>query len=75
MEIDYSILTGAVSFTQIITVLLGVAATIIAFILVKNHISTIILFLGDRGIGSNSISYMNADSDREYENDERRRGN
>jgi len=46
--VDYTTLTGAVSFTQIITVLLGVAATIVAFILVKNNIGVIMGFLSRR---------------------------
>jgi len=47
-DVDYSTLTSAVSFTQIITVLLGVAATIVAFILVKNNIGVIMQFLKGR---------------------------
>lgn len=42
---DYSTLTSAVDFTQIITVILGVAAVIVGFILVKNNIGLIMSFL------------------------------
>lgn len=42
---DYSTLTSAVDFAQIITVLLGVAATIVAFILVKNNMGAIMSFV------------------------------
>lgn len=43
--VDYSTLTSAVDFTQIITVVLGVAAVIVGFILVKNNIGLIMSFL------------------------------
>ena len=43
--VDYSTLTSAVDFSQIITVVLGVAAVIVGFILVKNNIGLIMSFL------------------------------
>jgi len=68
MEVDYSILTGALSFSQIITVLLGVAGVVAGFYIVRNHINTIILFLGDRGMlgMQNSSKYEELENDRWY---------
>ena len=43
--VDYSDLTEAVNFTAIIPVVLGVAAVIVAFTLVKNNIGTIMRFV------------------------------
>ncbi|MEW9900903.1 hypothetical protein ABWL39_19970 [Chitinivorax sp. PXF-14] len=75
MEVDYSILTLPVSFNGVILVVLTLAGVIAGYYVIMNNINTIILFLGDRGIGSNSVAYLNADSDREYEREERRRAN
>lgn len=68
MEVDYSILTAPVSFSQITVVLMGVAALIVGFVLVKNNIENIILFLGDRGMFGmqNSSRYEELENDRWY---------
>lgn len=47
-DVDYSTLTTAVNFSQIIVVLMGVAALIVGFVLVKNNIGNIISFLKRR---------------------------
>jgi hypothetical protein len=61
---DYTILTGAIDFSQIAIVLISVGALLIAFGLIRQNIQTIILFLGDHGIGRNSDSYQQYDDDR-----------
>lgn len=46
--VDYSTLTSAVNFTDIIAALMGVAVIVVGFILVKNNIKTIWNFI--RGV-------------------------